>query len=127
MGVNAAGLGSKLLSFRNILEKLCPSVVFVEETKFIGDKTVDLEGFAVYTKNRAKCEKGGGILLAVKKELQPALVRDGGEQVEALSVCITTNQMNIRCVIAYGCQESAKVKQKDDFWSYLDIFTFIDL
>ena len=38
MGVNAAGLGSKLLSFRNVLEILGPCVVFVEETKFVGEK-----------------------------------------------------------------------------------------
>ena len=58
--------------------------------------------------------------MAVKKELQPALVRDGGDEVEALSVDITTYEMNVRCDVAYGCQESDKVKKKDDFWSYLD-------
>ena len=48
------------------------------------------------------------------------MVRDGGDQVEALSVDITSNQINTSCVIAYGFQESKKVKKKDDFRSYLD-------
>ena len=33
LGVNSAGLGSKVLTFKKVIQELSPSVFFVEETK----------------------------------------------------------------------------------------------
>ena len=33
---------------------------------------------------------------------------------------IFVKEMKIRCCVAYGCQETDKVENKDDFWQYLD-------
>ena len=54
-------------------------------------------------------------------ELQPAWVREGDDQVEALSVDIFVKSMKIRCCVAYGCQETDLKERKDAFWNYLDI------
>ena len=43
-----------------------------------------------------KKRQGGGILMAVKKELSPDLVRDGGEEVEALTVDIFVKKNRYR-------------------------------
>ena len=34
MGVNAAGLGSKMMTFKKVVSELQPSVFLIEETKF---------------------------------------------------------------------------------------------
>ena len=49
-------------------------------------------------------------------------MREGDDLVEALSVEIIVNNMNmkIRCCVAYGCQENDSVERKDEFWNYLD-------
>ena len=54
------------------------------------------------------------------KELKPILVREGEEQVEALSVEIFVKTMKIRCCVAYGCQETDSIVKKEAFWQYLD-------
>ena len=58
--------------------------------------------------------------LGVAKELQPVWVREGDDEVEALSVVISLKHMKIRCCAAYGCQESDPLKRKEAFWAYLD-------
>ena len=42
-------------------------------------------------------------------------VREGADNVEALSVEIFVKKMTIRCVVAYGCQENDLVERKEAF------------
>ena len=58
--------------------------------------------------------------MAVVKDLNPALVRDGGNEVEALTVDINVKQMQISCTTAYGPQEKDQLSKKEAFWQYLD-------
>ena len=54
------------------------------------------------------------------KALKPVWVREGDDEVEALSVNIFVTNMSIRCVVAYGCQENQSSEKKYNFWKYLD-------
>ena len=47
-------------------------------------------------------------------------MREGDDQLEALSINIFVKNMKIRCCVGYGCQESDAVEKKDAFWGYLD-------
>ena len=47
-------------------------------------------------------------------------MRDGDDQVEALSVEIFLKNMKIRCCNAYGCQETESIDKKEAFWTFLD-------
>ena len=58
--------------------------------------------------------------LGCAKELQPVWMREGDDNVEALSVGIFVKNMSIRCCVAYGCQESDSLERKEAFWTYLD-------
>ena len=58
--------------------------------------------------------------MAIMQELNPALVRDGGSEVEALTVDINVKQMQIVCSTAYGPQENDSRVKKDNFWKYLE-------
>ena len=119
MGVNCAGLKSKLLTFKNVLEELKPSVFLLEETKFKESGKFKLKNYVIYELVR-KDRNGGGLALGVAVELQPAWVREGDDGVEALSVIISLKNMEIRCCVAYGCQETEKIDKKENFWRYLD-------
>ena len=119
MGVNAAGLRSKLTSFKNVLNELKPAVFCVEETKLKDEGRFKLENYDIFEHVRATRDGGGGLALGCVKELQAALVRTGGDKVEALSVEIFFKNEKIRCCVAYGCQEGDPIVKKDAFWNYL--------
>ena len=54
------------------------------------------------------------------KALKPVWVREGDDEVEALSVNLFITNMKIRCVVVYGCQENQTSEKKNIFWKYLD-------
>ena len=119
LGVNSAGLGSKMMTFKKVLNDLKPSVFMVEETKFKESGKFKIDNYIIYELTR-QSKEGGGLALGVMKELNPAWVREGDDTVEALSVEITLKNMSIRCCVAYGCQENDKKEKKEQFWNYLD-------
>ena len=120
LGVNTAGLKSKLTSFKKVLTDLKPSVFFAQETKFREEGHLKLgDDYVVYELVR-KNGGGGGLALGCLKELNPCWVGDGGESVEALSVNIFLKSMEIRCCVAYGPQESDTIEKKELFWEHLD-------
>ena len=47
-------------------------------------------------------------------------MRDGGSQVEALTVDINVNRMKIACTTAYGPQEKDPRDKKENFWQFLE-------
>ena len=51
----------------------------------------------------------------VNHELNPVWVGDGDDEVEFLSIVISIQDINIRCVIAYGPQESDSTERKSTF------------
>ena len=81
--MNAAGLGSKKMTFRNVIAELRPSVFFVQETKFKEAGKFKMDNFIIYELVR-QSKNGGGLALGVAKELNPAWVREGDDTVEAL-------------------------------------------
>ena len=91
----------------------------VEETKLKDEGKFKIDNYDIFEHVRASRDGGGGLALGCMKELQPALVRTGGDTVEALSVDIFFKNEKIRCCVAYGCQESDPVAKKDEFWNYL--------
>ena len=48
MGVNAAGIRSKLTSFKNALNKLKPGVFFIEETKMKDEGKLKFENYDIF-------------------------------------------------------------------------------
>ena len=120
MGVNAAGLKSKMTSFKKVLNDLKPEVFFIEETKFQDSGRIKIgNNYHIYELLRQD-KKGGGLALGCLKELNPVWVREGNDLIEALSVEISLKKMRIRCCVAYGPQENSSVMKKEAFWNYLD-------
>ena len=119
MGVNSAGLRSKLPTFKKVLSDLKPSVFFVQETKFKTEGKLKLDNYVIFELIRRNKE-GGGLALGCEKSLKPAWVREGDEDVEAISVDIFVEGVKIRYCAANGCQEGDLLERKRKFWKYLN-------
>ena len=90
----------------------------MQETKCAMGEMKKPHGFTTYEHHRS--ESGGGSLaICAKSDLNPILVRDGGERVEAITIDIHIKNMAISCTNAYGPQENAKLSKKTEFWKYL--------
>ena len=120
LGVNAAGINSKKTSFKKVISDLNPSVFFIEETKNKETGKLKVDNYIVFEKVRDNGGGGGGVAIGCVKDLHPALVRAGGDDVEALSIDIFLKNMKIRCCVAYGPQENELVEKKNAFWIFLD-------
>ena len=73
MGVNAAGISSKLHSLNNVIRKLSPSIFFIQETKLKRQGKLKIENpskYIIYELNR-KDRNGGGLAIGVVEELKP--------------------------------------------------------
>ena len=122
IGVNAAGISSKLASFEYMLNELKPGVFFIEETKVKKQGTIrteTAEKYVIFELIR-KEKSGGGLALGVAKELNPTWLGEGDDQVEVLSVQINAKDFPIRCVGGYSPQENDPVERKSKFWARLD-------
>ena len=89
IGNNIAGAKSKWASVKRWIKMKAPAILSLQETKFQVVGKHNLDGYIAYKHLRTEKTAGGGIFMAILKNLQPALVRDGGDQVEALTVDIT--------------------------------------
>ena len=115
MGVNFAGLRSKLTTFKKVISEVNPSVFFVEETKYKDEGKLKIDNYVIFELVRKFRDGGGGLALGCDKQLHPVCVREGNIDVEALSVEISVKQMKIRCCVAYGCQENDLIDRKTTF------------
>ena len=107
-----------MLSFNKLLIEEQPSIFFVEETKFRTEGKLNLKNYKVFECVRQNTG-GGGILIGAMCDLYPIWLRDGGQEVDALSVQIRVRSLKIRCCVAYGVQENHSISRKELFWSYL--------
>ena len=120
VGNNIAGARSKWASVRRWVRIKSPSILSLQETKFQVVGKHNLDGYVTYEHLRTEKTAGGGIYMAISKDLSPALVRDGGVKVEAITVDIFVKKMQISCISAYGPQEKDSIVKKEDFWRYLE-------
>ena len=118
--MNAAGLRSKISTFKKVIKELQPSVFFIQETKLKEEGKIRIEDYIIFEKLRNTRKNGGGLAIGCKQEFNPIWVREGEASVETLSINIFLKNMKIRCCTGYGCQEGEIKEQKEEFWNYLD-------
>ena len=118
-GVNPDGAMSKLTTIKKAIRETGSGVWTMQETKASRAGKLKFDGFITYEHTRSN-QEGGGISLSALEALSPAFVRDGGEEVEALTVNISLKQITILCNTGYGPQESAPVVKKVSFWNYFE-------
>ena len=118
-------------SFDKVLEDKKPSVWMLQETKQkIHDAKMSATNLINYQVFELRREKsileggkgvgGGGLAIGVLHDLDPVLLRQGNDEVECLTVEITTGYTRLRCVVGYGPQMSDTSSRKEKFWKYLE-------
>jgi len=119
---NSSGLKNKLLSLEKVINELEVGVFCLQETHSIKEGSIKFENslnYQIYEQVRDN-KSGGGLSVGVLKSLNPVWLRDGGGEVEAMTVQIETKNLKIRITNAYGPQEYDESSKKDKFWAYLD-------
>ena len=119
MYANVRGLVSKKPSLKNVLEIKKPDVIIFVETHLIGKTTTTIEGYdQIITRNRK--DKGGGLLLAVKKNTDiEAMILNIDENHEIMWVKLKVKDQNYIVAIVYGYSGESRVEEEDiDEWYY---------
>ena len=121
-GINSAGIKSKLKSFDGVLNRIKPQIWMMQETKLKTNEQiscVSLSNYQVYYLNREKSQ-GGGVALGVNKDLESALIREGDDDTEVISVKVFMEKIPIRAIAAYAPQENEVKEKKEKFWDFLE-------
>ena len=122
VGINSAGLMSKLESFENLLVKEEPSVFSLQETKCKKPNKIRTESTRNYTiyELLRKNSGGGGLCIGVHNDLQPVWIAQGDDEVEVLVVEFWVNEFPIRIVNGYGPQVGDSSERKRKFWEFIE-------
>ena len=119
MYANVRGLVSKKPSLKNVLEIKKPDVIIFTETHLIGKTTTTIEGYdQIITRNRK--DKGGGLLLAVKKNTDiEAMILNIDDNHEIMWVKLKFKNQNYIIAIVYGYSGESRVEEDEiDEWYY---------
>ena len=103
---NVRGIKSKLESLRDKIDEVRPTVIGITETHLLGDEKVEIDGYEIYPNGRDN--SGGGVLIAVRKELEKicTVVEKSKEVAESLWLTIDNGRVKIRVGVVYAPQES---------------------
>ena len=78
IGANTNGLNLKRESFYSLVNTFQPTVITLQETKFVHYRTVKLNGYEVFEALRTN-KDGGGLLTAARLDTNPVLVEEDGD------------------------------------------------
>ena len=120
LGTNANGLKAKKASLENTVNFFnAPSVITIQETKLRQNGIIKLNGYQIFEMHREGL--GGGLLTAVKHELEPVLIYQSEEASEVMVVQVKVGDRNIRIFNAYGPQEvDVSPQTKLHFWQSIE-------
>ena len=119
IGINANGVKSKWGTFKKLIRELQPSVWSMQETKCNVKGQFKLNDYYVYELVREK-KGGGGLAIGALKDLKPVWIKEGNDEVEAITIEINVKKLAISFTVAYGPQENDQIERKTKFWDYLD-------
>ena len=116
--MNPDGARSKMTTIKKFIRESKATIITIQETKYSQKGRMNFDGF--YTcENFRSNKEGGGVALSALKELSPAFVCDGGNNVEAITVDIHLKTMALSVTSAYGPQNNALESKTKAFLSYL--------
>ena len=115
IGTNSAGLKGKTESFFSLINIFSPSIITIQETKHKRIGTTKLAGYQTFEMVRAN-KGGGGLLKAVKEDLNPVLVSQRDDDVEIVVVEADLGRKKLRIINGYGPQEDDDVQDILNFW-----------
>jgi hypothetical protein len=94
----------------------------LQETKLKPGEKIKCEtenDFHIYYLNRQKSQ-GGGLALGVDKNIESALIREGNDDTEVISVQVQLGGIPTRIIVGYGPQENDIIEKKKKFWDFIE-------
>ena len=85
VGANVAGAKSKWKSWKKVIKDTKASVFFLQETKCDQANKLKMEGFIIFDKVRVN-KGGGGVAVAARTELNPILVSEADDDIDAITI-----------------------------------------
>ena len=119
MGNNCFGLKAKKKSLVQTIKAFkFPSCITIQETKLRKMGSIKLAEYQIFEKIRPGL--GGGLLSAIKSNLNPVLISPVNENVEILVVQCMVNDLQIRVINGYGPQDDEPLASRLEFWNTLE-------
>ena len=98
----------KLESFENLITSENPAIIFLQETKLGRAGRIKTPSSNKYiwfelhrTDKAVKGAKGGGIAIGVLNQMEPSLISEGNDEVEAITVEIWLEGFPTRLICGY--------------------------
>ena len=113
MYANCRGIKGKKDSLKEIVEKIDPDIIILNETMYKNNENTKLKGYKSYTNNRE--EKGGGgieIIVRNSKENRTLKVSEGNKDIEELTIRTETKKRVLNIITLYGKIEGRESKEK---------------
>ena len=122
IGNNIAAYNGKKDSFNDMIHKLGPAVVTIQETKLYNKGKIKVEEYETFESLRKNGE-GGGLATLIHSKLNPVQVCNSNDSKASKNILVTEADIGkerIRIINAYGPQEYASMEEKVEFYSGLD-------
>ena len=87
MYTNCRGIKSKKDSFKEIVEKINPDIIVLNETMYKNNERSNIKAYKSYTRNR-EGKSGGGIEILVRNSIEnrTVIISEGCSEIEELTI-----------------------------------------
>ena len=112
MYVNCRGIKGKKDSFKEIVEKLNPDIIVLNETMYRNNERTNIRSYKPYTHNRVG-KNGGGIEILVRENIENKTLKisEGSSEIEELTIRTETKNRIINIISLYGKIEGRESKE----------------
>ncbi|XP_059310716.1 uncharacterized protein LOC132062086 [Lycium ferocissimum] len=115
---NIGTLTGKSIELVKILKKRKINIACVQETKWVGPKAKEVDGYKLWFSGRSKYRNGVGIL--VDSELRDQVVEVRRVTDRMMSIKVVVEGLTLNIVSAYAPQAGSGEEEKRRFWEDLD-------
>ena len=112
MYANCRGIKGKKDSFEEIVEKINPDIIILNETMYRNNERTKIRSYTPYTSNR-EGKSGGGVEILVRKNMENKTLKisEGSPGIEELTVRTETKKRTINIITLYGKIEGRESKE----------------
>ena len=113
MYANCRGIKGKKESFKEIVEKINPDIIVLNETMYSKNEKTSLRAYKSFTNNR-EGKSGGGIEILVRNSVanKTLKISEGSPEIEELTIRTETQNRILNIISLYGKIEGRESKEK---------------
>ena len=112
MYANCRGIKGKKDSLKEIVEKINPDIIVLNETMYKKNERTNIRAYSAYTNNREE-KNGGGIEILVRKSIENKTLKisEGSPGIEELTIRTETKNRTLNIISLYGKIEGREKKE----------------